>query len=633
MTSTEVRRKFLDFFEKRGHKIVPSSSLVPDDPSVLLTTAGMQQFKLHFTGDRNAQEDFHSLSVASCQKSFRTSDIDEVGDGSHLTFFEMLGNFSFGGPASPDTSQGGYFKKEAITWAHEFITKEMGLAISYVSIFEGKESIGVPKDEESRKIWQSLDSNLKIVEQGVNDVFWGPTGSSGPCGPTTEIYVKNAAGYDVEVWNIVFNQYFYPGSREELLMEKEENGKRNGTEKKLEPLKTPGVDTGMGLDRLVMVAQGRKNIFETDLFEPIISAIRKSCGDNHKPSETSERIIADHFRGSFFLIADGVLPSNVERGYVLRRLLRRAIRHVQKLGAQPDVHERIFDVVARDVYHDVYPELEAKRDLILNTIWGEWSKFTKTLDKGLKEFEKAARLMASSGEKQISGKIAFELYTTYGFPIDLTRELATEQGLTVDIAGFQGEMENHIAVSSAGQEKKFGGHGLLLDTGELKARDEAEVKIVTRLHTATHLLQQALRDVLGNEVRQAGSDITAERTRFDFTFGRKLTPEEIAKVEARVNEKIKEDLPVAFVELPRKEAEKTGALFFSARGGSSSRGKAKYGDVVKVYYIGKDLASAWSKEFCGGPHVSHTSEVGKFRIAKEEAVSAGVRRIRGVVEP
>jgi len=607
MTSEEIRNKFLEFFEKRGHAVVPSSSLIPDDPSVLLTTAGMQQFKKYFTGELDFTKDYPGkIGAASCQKSFRTSDIDEVGDERHLTFFEMLGNFSFGG----------YFKKEAITYAHEFITKEMGLKIEWVSIFEGKESIGVPRDTESEEIWKSLGVS-DIRPQGMDDVFWGPTGSSGPCGPTTEIYCRNGAGQDIEVWNIVFNQYLYPGSREEL--------NSGATGKKLEPLKIQGVDTGMGLERLAMVKQGTNTIFETDLFAKPFDVLFSISGD-----AKSKRIVADHLRASVFLLADGARPSNKERGYILRRLIRRLVVHSKRLGSilvLEDLLGYISEIIKE--YGRFYSELNVNSESIADEFREEIKKFSITLEKGLKEFDKRYPIAkGSSVEGSHVGADAFDLYQTYGFPHEVIGELLTERSYKFDEAGFRAkldeEIKKHQEISRAGQEKKFGGHGLILNTGELKAANEEELKKVTRLHTATHMLQQALREVLGPEVKQAGSDITVERTRFDFAFSRKLTPEEIKAVEEKVNAKIKEDLPMQKVVLPKSEAEKTGALFFF---------KEKYPDPVNVYFIGKDLETAWSKEFCGGPHVTHTGEIGVFKIAKEEAVGSGLRRIRGVVEP
>lgn len=588
MTSEEIRKRFLDFFRARGHAIVMSSSLVPDDPSVLLTTAGMQQFKRYYTGELDAKKDFGSLNTASIQKCFRTSDIEEVGDATHLTLFEMLGNFSFGG----------YFKKEAITYAQEFIVRELKLPISYVTVFRG--SATVPKDEESKKIWKSLGV-ADVREEGMNDVFWGPTGNAGPCGPTTEIYCPNSEGKDVEVWNIVFNQFFYPGSREELL---------NGVaDKALQPLAKPGIDTGAGFERLVTIKQGCGSVYETDLFQELIVLIADVKGG--MPQRTL-RVIADHLRASCFLIADGVRPGNKEAGYILRRLLRRVMAYM----SVADIHAELFPnfIAALAAYMGAaYPELQ-KTEAIAAVIREEYEKFGAVLGNGLKELKRFEKLGA---------KDAFYIYESFGLPLELIKELADPKV----IAGFnQQEFDKafaeHQALSREGAEKKFGGHGLLFDTGELKAKDHAELEKVIKLHTATHLLQQALRDVLGKGVAQKGSDITAERLRFDFSFARKVTPEELKRVEDIVNKKISEDLPVAFQELPKDEAAKTGALYFF---------KQKYPEKVKVYYVGHSIADSYSKEFCGGPHVDHTGTMGKFKILKEEAVAAGVRRIRATV--
>ena len=609
ITSAEIRQKFLEFFEARGHAIVHSSSLIPDDPSVLLTTAGMQQFKKYYTGEADPMKDFGSKSTASCQKSFRTSDIDEVGDESHLTFFEMLGNFSFGG----------YFKKEAIQYAHEFITKEMGLEISYVTIFKGKKDIGVPKDAESHDIWKSLDPKLEVREEGMGDVFWGPTGSSGPCGPTTEIYCKNGAGQDIEVWNIVFNQYLYPGSREEL------NSGAPG--KKLEPLKTPGVDTGMGLERLAMCVQKVNTIFETGLFSPLMELLPDDLNVRAK------RIISDHIRGIAFLIGDGLVPSAKKAESVLRKLIRRVLfcKFQYNLITNP------FPILLRTIkakYSSIYPEIQ-NIDRIVDVFEVEQMNFEGTVPRAIREMERRLGLDMDKNlndadtrfltEKQIENDI-FDLHQSFGMSIEMLEELLLKYGFRIDKNKFLEIIEKrnreHYKISKVGSEKKFGGHGLILNTGEVKAGNEEEFKKALKLHTTTHLLQRALREVLGNEVHQMGSDVTAERTRFDFSFPRKVTKEEIGKVEILINEKIKEDLPVNFVELPKAEAEKSGALYFF---------KEKYPEKVKVYYIGKDLESAWSKEFCGGPHVNHTGEIGKVRIAKEEAVSSGVRRIRAIL--
>ena len=574
MTHTEIREKFLKFFESRGHKIVPSSSLLPTDPSVLFTTAGMQQFKDYYTGKADAMKDFGSLNTVSIQKSMRTSCIDDVGDDTHLTFFEMLGNFSFGG----------YWKKEAIEWSHEFITKEMGLKINYVSVFEGLPSAGVPTDDESAKIWKSVDSNLEIRKMGIDDNFWGPTGNEGPCGPSTEIYVNG-----VEIWNMVFNEFYYPGSLEEL--------KSGKSDKKLEKLKVSGIDTGMGLERLAMVVQNKKNIFETDLFEPIIELVLDS------PNKWLGRIIADHARAVAFLIADGVTPSNKEQGYVLRRLLRRMI--IQLSSYTDDFLTPISR--AMDLYGSYYT---FNKQAIIDVVVLEVDKFQKTLAQGRKELERLESIDATN---------AFRLYESYGLPFEVIKDLGGEKAKSLTREAFDEEFKIHQEISRAGAEKKFGGHGLLMDTGELKAGNEEELKKATRLHTATHLLHASLRKVLGTEVHQAGSDITAERLRFDFTFPRKVIPEEIKQVEDMVNEAVQKDYPVTKEEMSYEDAIKSGAMAFF---------KLKYPPTVNVYSVGGDF----SKELCGGPHVSHSAEIGKFKITKEEAVSAGVRRIRAVVD-
>lgn len=556
-----------------GHAIVPSSSLIPDDPSVLLTTAGMQQFKKYYTGELDARRDFGSQNTASIQKSFRTSDIDEVGDERHLTFFEMLGNFSFGG----------YFKERAIELGHEFITKVMKLEIDYVTVFDpekvpnGDWRKGVPFDHESFDIWKKRLPEAKIRREGV-DNFWGPTGSEGPCGPTTEIYVRG-----VEIWNLVFNQFFC------------------STDKKLTPLKTPGVDTGMGLERLAMVSQNVPTIFETDLLDFLIREQAEQLSD------ISKRIIADHARAIVFLVADGVMPSNKDAGYILRRILRRYI--VKRRDATGDIFTPLQKVI--DAYRTYYDNLD--RDKIFTVVKEEYERFNRTLNAGIKEVEKIG---------SVDAKTAFDLFQSYGLPYEVIRDLGGQKTEGLKREDFDKEFAKHQDISRAGQEKKFGGHGLILNTGELKAGNEEELKKVLRLHTATHLLQAGLRKVLGPEVGQRGSDVTAERTRFDFAFPRKLTAEEIKAVEDFMSDAIKRDLPVNFVELPKEEAEKTGALYFF---------KEKYPARVKVYYVGETLESAISKEFCGGPHVKRTGEVGGVKVAKEESVGAGMRRIRAVL--
>ncbi|HUD04343.1 MAG TPA: alanine--tRNA ligase [Candidatus Paceibacterota bacterium] len=573
MTSDEVRKRFLAFFEKRGHTGVPSSSLVPEnDTSVLFTTAGMQQFKPYYTGEKKAQNDFGSKNTMSIQKCIRTSDIDEVGDATHLTFFEMLGNFSFGG----------YGRKEAIIYAHDFITKELGLDISYVTFYRGNEN--VPRDDESRKMWQELGV-ADIREDGA-DVFWGPTGDSGPCGPTTEIYCKNADGKDVEIWNIVFNEYMCNGSREML----------DKGQAKLIKLFVPGIDTGMGFERLVATIQKKKSVYDTDLFTPILKKIDDlAVFQQTQDFVQGRRVIADHIRASVFMIADGVISSNTDRGYVLRRLIRMAIRYTDALVIKEGGLAEVADAVIEH-YGNSYPELHTHAEKIKKEINDEEKKFKKSIKEGL---------------PLIGKEDPFILYTSYGIPFEMTKSILYIQKKPLpDLEDFKLKMKKHQEISRAGAEQKFkGGMG---DTSEISVR----------YHTATHLLHQALRDVLGKEVQQRGSNITPERLRFDFSFPRKMTDEEKKKVEDIVNEKIREALPMQKVVLPKAEAEKTGALHFFGD---------KYGDHVNVYFIGKTLDTAYSKEFCGGPHVTNTKELGTFKIQKEEAVSAGVRRIKAVL--
>ncbi len=574
MESQEIRERFTKFFESKGHKLVPSSSLIPTDPSVLLTTAGMQQFKKYYTGEADPQTDFGSLNTVSIQKCFRTSDIEEVGDESHLTFFEMLGNFSFGG----------YFKKEAIEYAHEFVTKELGLTIDYVSIFKGEEN--VPEDSESESIWKSLDSSIKVKKFGREDNFWGPTGAEGPCGPTSEIYVNG-----VEIWNLVFNEYYQKADRT------------------LEKLKVPGVDTGMGLERLLAAVKKGPNVFETDILKPIVDKIKSIAPDldNRKA-----RILSDHLKASMFLISDGVRPSNKEVGYVLRRLLRKIIVY----GIDNDIHQDLFvetlPVIVKK-FGSIYQNLKNEPEIL--SVWqNEKGKFELAISKGLKELSKF---------KKITAEEAFNLYQNYGLPLEIVKEIAkTEVIRDLDAQVFEDLILKHRHISRAGVAKKFGGHGLIIDTGELKAKDENELKKVTRLHSATHLMQAALRKVLGNEIHQRGSDITSERARFDFTFPKKLETNEIAEVERLVNEVVSKNLPFQYTEIPFEEAKRTGALYSEFE---------KYPGVVKVYYAGDSIENAFSKELCGGPHVSETREVGEFKILKEEGVSAGIRRIRADV--
>jgi len=598
MNSNELRQKFLDFFKEKEHKIVESSSLLTDDPSVLLTTAGMQQFKPYFLGQKSPYGD----RVATSQKCFRTSDIDEVGDATHLTFFEMLGNFSFGG----------YFKEEAIEYAVDFLTKEIGLDRERIwfTVFKGiKKPQEIPRDTESEKIIKNLGfSGDRISEFGVEDNFWGPTGETGPCGPTCEIHYETdkkrcsrgekcgpncECGKFIEIWNLVFNQYY-----------KKENGE-------LKPLEQQGIDTGMGFERLAAVCQEKLSVFETDLFAPIL---KESAGYNLP--QGVRRVIADHIKASAFLIADGVLPSNVKQGYILRRLLRKVIRYQKLLDLPPEV---LFNSAEKaiQIYKKTYPELKSKQEKIINVIKKEKKKYEKALEKGEKEFLK------KSEKGYITGKEAFHLYHTYSVPIDMIEELADKHD--VDIKNkdrfrkeFEEAFEKHQEVSRAGAEKKSGGVGI----DNLESKKEKQK--ATKLHTATHLLHQALRKVLGDHVKQMGSDINPDRLRFDFSHPKKMTDKEIKKVERLVNKIIKKDLKVEKKEMPLKKALDSGALAFF---------KAKYPDRVSVYSITKpETDEAWSKEVCAGPHVKRTSELGSFKIKKEKSSSAGVRRIKAVLK-
>jgi alanyl-tRNA synthetase len=606
MNSNELREKFLKFFEKRGHKIVPSSSLLPSDPTVLFTTAGMQQFKPYYLG----QPSPYGNRVCSCQKCFRTSDIEEVGDTRHLTFLEMLGNFSFGD----------YFKKEAILWAIELLTKEFKIPFEkfWFTYFKGEENI--PEDKESLEILKNLGiPENRIYKCGKEDNFWGPTGIEGPCGPTVEIhYDKTGTPCQkerncvpncecdrfVELWNLVFNEYYQDAKG------------------RLTSLKQKGVDTGMGLERLAMISQQKRSVYETDLFSPIISEIQKMVSKEKTSSPTSFeylfapslvigkelerakyeryiRIISDHVKGAVFITAEGILPSNTEEGYILRRLIRRAIRYGTLLNLPQNFLIPLAQKVIQ-IYQSIYPEIKSKENDILIVLQKEEEKFRKTLTRGLKHFEK----IVSKGE--ISGIEAFHLFDTYGFPFELTQELAQERGLEINRKDFEKAFQRHKEISRAGAEKKFGGIGKKVTYEAIK------------LHTATHLLHAALRKVLGPHVKQMGSDITSERLRFDFSHPRKLTEQELKKVQDLVNQKIKEDLEVKKEEMPYKKAIQSGALAFF---------KEKYPEIVTVFSIGD-----FSKEICAGPHVKRTSELGFFKIVKEKSVGTNIRRIKAILE-
>lgn len=583
MISKKLRSDFLKFFEKKGHKVVPSSSLLPTDHSVLFTTAGMQQFKEYFLGKAFP----YGKRAASCQKCFRTSDIENVGDVDHLTFLEMLGNFSFGD----------YFKKEAIELALELLTEKYQISQDrlWFTYFKGDKE--VPEDKESKKIWQSLGiSSKKIHGFSRKDNFWGPTGKEGPCGPTTEIHydltlkpckkgqqcLPNCnCGRFVEIWNLVFNEYY-----------QSEN-------KNLTLLKQKGVDTGLGFERLVMVCQGGSSVFETDLFKPLLEEIEKISSEPYNQNPKPFRIIADHIRGAVFLASEGIFPSNVEQGYILRRILRRMMRFGRLLDFPKNFLIPLAEKVI-EIYQDIYPEVRSQETDILTVIQKEEEKFSKTLERGLKQFEKIAAL------GDIDGQDAFHLFDTYGFPLEVTEELAREKGLKVDKRGFEEAFKKHRDISRAGVEKKFGGVG-----------KEAGYESV-RLHTATHLLHSALRKVLGKQVKQMGSDITPSRLRFDFSHHQKMTAAEIKKVETLVNQKIKEDLEVKKAEMSYNEAVEQEALAFF---------KEKYPEKVTVYSINN-----FSKEICAGPHVKKTGELGRFKIVKEESSGANIRRIRAILE-
>ena len=589
MDSNKLRKSFLSFFQKHGHKIVSSSSLLPSDPSVLFTTAGMQQFKPYYLGEKSPW----GKNVASIQKCIRTSDIEEVGDERHLTFFEMLGNFSFGG----------YFKEEAIKLAHEFITKELKLEIDYVTVFspekvpEGDWRKGVKEDTESYEIWKKVGvPEKKIKKEGI-DNFWGPTGEEGPCGPTTEIYVQG-----IEIWNIVFNEFFCD------------------KDKKLEKLETPGVDTGMGLERLAMVAQRVPTVFETDLFEPVIKLIPKEFDERKK------RILADHARAIAFLISDGVRPSNKDQGYILRRLMRRVMSE-EILSKKIFMEELLSKIIL--TYGDCYEELKTNTQIVMSEFVNEKGKFSEKLEKGISNFKKNAAHYDLAEvknnvmiwrEKYENEKIAdfiFDMYQSFSIPFEMTIEFLRQHlnfnnETLVDLKKrYDEKFKKHQEISRTASSGMFKG-GL------------ADHKPETiRLHTAHHLLLAALQQLFGKQVKQKGSNINSERLRIDFSFDRKLTNEEKKKVEDMINEKIKEGLDVIKKEMPIEEAKKVGAeMEFGV----------KYGDRVSVYFIQDKEGNIFSKEFCGGPHVVSTDELGKFKIIKEEAVSSGVRRIKAILE-
>ena len=633
MTSEEVRKKYLEFFKERGHIVIPSASLVPkDDPTTLLTGSGMQPLIPYLMGEEHDS----GKRLVDSQKCFRAEDIEEVGDNRHTTFFEMLGNWSLGD----------YFKKEQLPWFFEFLTDALGIDPNklYVTVFAGDEANNIPRDDESVDIWKKLFSDKGVEAEAVELLdnenaakigmqghlpagrqgrifsydakknWWSRSGSPGSMpagelgGPDSEVFYDFETPHDskygnechpncecgrfLEIGNSVFMEY-----------KKAEDGS-------FEKLTQRNVDFGGGLERLTAVSEGQSDVFATDLFRPILEKVEEL-----KPGlpDNVKRIFADHIRGTTFLIADGVRPSNKETGYILRRLLRRVIAYQIAHDVHPDLFSEVVPLISQK-FGDIYPETK-DAGTIIAVMEEEKTKFKTALNKGLNELSKLDKLTAAD---------AFRLYESYGLPFELTKEFAPNGGADyLKREDFEKELDKHKEVSRAGAGKKFGGHGMILDTGELKAGNEAELKKVTRLHTATHLMQAAIREVLGEEARQRGSDITVDRTRFDFTFPRKVTAEELKKIEDRVNEIVKSDLPFQMVEMLLDEAKKSGALYVES---------ARYPNAVKVYYSGESLENAFSREICGGPHVTHTGEVGKFVIGKEEAISGGVRRVKGNVE-
>jgi len=592
MTSQELRAAYLNFFKSKGHTIIPSASLIPEnDPSVLFTTAGMHPLVPYLMGEKHPG----GTRLANCQKCVRTDDIDEVGDVTHHTFFEMLGNWSLGD----------YFKNEAVAFSWEFLTSKDWLNLDpkkiAISVFAGDED--APRDNEVAEKW--LEISAGILEGKIDYLpkaknWWGPAGITGPCGPDTEMFFwtgaepvpeKIKAGdlanhpKWVEIWNDVFMQY---------------NKTADG---KFIPLSQRNVDTGMGLERTLAAVNGLDDNYKTELFFPIILSVEKLSGKKYGDSsdiDKSMRIVADHLRSAVFIVGDdfGVPPSNTGQGYIVRRLLRRAIRHGKILGIENNFTKDIAETVVR-MYAEVYPELEKNRVKIMDELEKEENKFRKTLEHGLAEFNKLS-------EKGIAGQDAFDLYQSYGFPFEITKELAKERGIKLNEEEFFAEFKKHQVLSRTASAGMF--KGGLADAGEQ----------TKKLHTATHLLQAALRQVLGGHVYQKGSNINAERLRFDFSHPEKMTPEEIRKVEDLVNEKIQANLEVKREEMTPKEAKAAGALGVF---------EAKYGDKVSVY-----SAVGFSKEICGGPHVESTGELGHFKVTKEEASSAGVRRIKAVLE-
>ena len=589
MKAIEIRNKYLNFFKNHGHVVIPSAPVIPEnDPSVLFTTAGMQPLVPYLLGEKHPE----GTRLTDFQKCLRTNDIDEVGDNRHLTYFEMLGNWSLGD----------YFKEESIAMSFEFLTKELGIPVEKLSVtcFAGDKDC--QRDEVTASCWKKAGIPEDRIYYFGKDDNWWIAGEEGPCGPDTEMFYDTGkpkcsencnpscgCGKYVEIWNNVFMEFF-----------KTKDGKYT-------KLKQHNVDTGLGLERMTMLLQGKETPFDTELFKPVMDKLQELAGEND--SIESRRIVAEHLRASMMIIQDGGLPSNIDRGYILRRLIRRMVRHLRKLQINLNELGELIDLNI-DTLKEMYPELHQNSNKIKSVIIEEKDKFEKTLERGEREFNKIVNRMKNEGQDTISGQDLFTLYETYGFPPEVTQDLAREAGLKVDTTEFDKLFKEHQEKSRMGSEQKF--KGGLAGTGEQEVR----------YHTATHLLNAALKVILGKDVHQKGSNITPERMRFDFSCDHKLTDEEKKKVEDLVNEWISRGLDVKCEEMKKDDAIKSGAecMFIE-----------KYPDIVTVYSIGNDKETV-SKELCGGPHVKNTSELGHFKIKKEEASSAGVRRIKAILE-
>ena len=597
LTADELRDTYLKFFESKGHKIIPGASVIPEnDPTVLFTTAGMHPLVPYLMG---AMEHPAGTRLTDVQKCVRTGDIDEVGDAAHLTFFEMLGNWSLND----------YFKKEAISWSFEFLTQHLGFKPEQLNVTVFKGEPGIPADEEAVQIWKSLGiPDERIFRLPREDNWWGPAGTTGPCGPDTEMFIDTGkekcgpgcrpgchCGKYIEIWNDVFMQY-----------NKNEKGE-------FEPLGRHNVDTGMGVERTICMMSGAPTVYDTEIFAPIMTKIDELSDDSKRTTTsadeilTARRVIADHMRTATFILCDpkgGVKPGNVGANYVLRRLIRRAVRFARMIGIAPGFTVKLAEVLCAKYKH-VYPELEANLVTCRADLEAEEKRFNATLDKGEAMYQKVAEQLKLHGQSQISGKTAFKLYDTFGFPFEMTVEMATKDGLTVDKEGFDEANRKHQELSRT------------TSAGSFKAGLQDNSAVVTRMHTATHLLHAALHKVLGPTALQKGSNITAERLRFDFSWPAKMTDEQKQEVEKLVNEWIAQGIEVTKKMTTVEEAKQEGAMALFG---------AKYGDQVSLYTIG-DI----SKEICCGPHVSNTKELGSFKIKKEESSSAGVRRIKAVI--